>query len=238
MSESARFDDDFLAQARSDPYGTVLRIAGMMDNMLESSGSDWQPHEVGFLLEAFALISEMMNAGLLEVEDVRIELNGDLQVVGPQIAQFIDSLQKKYAGKAQLNNLNRMRARFALGLGSGVTYEFTSGDLDRVQRLITETREAIRACDAFDEKHRRRLLMRLEKLQAEVHKKMSDVDMFWGLMGDAGVALGKFGNDVKPVVDRIKELFSIAWQAQSRAEELPSNDPPPRIEYKRDENKV
>ena len=55
-----------------------------------------------------------------------------------------------------------------------------------------------------------------------MHKKVSDLDRFWGLIGDAGVVLGKLGNDAKPIVDRIKEVAEIVWQTQSRAEELPS----------------
>lgn len=39
--------------------------------------------------------------------------------------------------------------------------------------------------------------------------------------------LGKFGEDVKPIVSRIKEIMDIVWRAQSRAEELPSNTPCP-----------
>ena len=55
-----------------------------------------------------------------------------------------------------------------------------------------------------------------------MHKKVSDLDHFWGLIGDAGVALGKLGNDAKPIVDRIREITGITWNTQSRAEELPS----------------
>jgi hypothetical protein len=59
---------------------------------------------------------------------------------------------------------------------------------------------------------------------------MSDLDRFWGLIGDAGVVLGKLGNDAKPFVDRIKEIADIVWNTQSRAEELPSGTRPPLLE--------
>lgn len=42
------------------------------------------------------------------------------------------------------------------------------------------------------------------------------------LVGDAGVAIGKLGENAKPIVDRIKEITEIAWRTQARAEELPS----------------
>ena len=54
---------------------------------------------------------------------------------------------------------------------------------------------------------------------------MADLDRLWGLVGDAGVAIGKFGKDAKPIVDRIREISDIVWRTQSRAEELPSDTP-------------
>jgi hypothetical protein len=49
------------------------------------------------------------------------------------------------------------------------------------------------------------------------------LDRFYGLVGDAGVLLGKFGRDAKPFVDRIREIVEIVWRAQANAEELPSS---------------
>jgi hypothetical protein len=77
-------------------------------------------------------------------------------------------------------------------------------------------------------------LKRLESLQAEMHKRVSDLDRFWGLIGDAGVVLGKFGKDAKPFVDRIRDIADIVWRTQSRAEELPSGTSSPLLENKDD----
>lgn len=101
-------------------------------------------------------------------------------------------------------------------------YEFADDDLERVQELINLLRKDISSSELFEADHKRRLLNRLEKLQSELHKKVSDLDRFWGLMGEAGVAIGKFGNDVKPMVDRIREIADIIWRTQSKSEGLPS----------------
>lgn len=66
-------------------------------------------------------------------------------------------------------------------------------------------------------------MKRLEGLQKEMHKKMSNLDKFWGLVGDAGVVLGKFGKDAKPFTDRIRDIMQIVWRTQSITEELPSD---------------
>jgi hypothetical protein len=54
---------------------------------------------------------------------------------------------------------------------------------------------------------------------------MSNYDRFHGLIGDSGILLGKFGQDAKPFVDRVREILSIVWLSQARTEELPSNTP-------------
>ncbi|MEQ9849899.1 hypothetical protein [Pectobacterium brasiliense] len=117
-------------------------------------------------------------------------------------------------------------------LEKGFFYEFTDGDLNKIQIIINELRGYINGSDLFEDNHRRRLLKRLEALQSEMHKKMSDIDRIWGLVGDAGVVIGKFGEDAKPFVDRIKELSQIAWKTQARAEELPSSSVNPLLERK------
>jgi hypothetical protein len=96
--------------------------------------------------------------------------------------------------------------------------------------LFLFLREQINSSNLFEQTHKERLLKRLEKLQAEMHKKMSDIDRFWGLIGDAGIVIGKFGKDAKPFVDRMKEISDIVWRTQSRAEELPSGTPPPSLQ--------
>ena len=73
-------------------------------------------------------------------------------------------------------------------------------------------------------------------MQSELHKRVSDLDRFWGLIGDAGVVLGKFGEDAQPFVERIREIAEIVWRTQSRAEELPSGTHPPLLKEKSDDN--
>ncbi|NVM02945.1 MAG: hypothetical protein HWN67_11445, partial [Candidatus Helarchaeota archaeon] len=63
-----------------------------------------------------------------------------------------------------------------------------------------------------------------------------NLDKFWGLIGDAGVMIGKFGNDVKPIVDRIREIAEIVWRTQAIAEELPTGMKFPLLKGEKDEN--
>lgn len=108
-------------------------------------------------------------------------------------------------------------------------YRFTDGDLKIIQNIINSLRDILNNSEIFTKEHKERILIRLEKMQAELHKNMSNLDRFWGLMGEAGVALGKFGNDAKPFVDRVRELLQIVWNAQARSDELPTSSEFPDI---------
>jgi len=125
--------------------------------------------------------------------------------------------------------LARAKEAFSMRLGKNFFYEFSTGDINKIQTLINLLRDEISKAEFIEEKHKQRLLKRLEKTQSEIHKRVSDLDRFWGLVGDAGVVLGKFGEDAKPIVDRIKEITNIVWRTQARAEELPSDIPIPAI---------
>lgn len=140
-----------------------------------------------------------------------------------------------YKAKTHFNNdiakltLSRSKETFSIKLGKGFFYEFSTGDIGKIQTLINLLRDEIIQANFIEDNHKHRLIKRLEKTQSELHKRVSDLDRFWGLVGDAGVVLGKFGEDAKPIVDRIKEITSIIWRTQARAEELPSDMPLPLI---------
>lgn len=145
-------------------------------------------------------------------------------VATKQLARDISDLaENEYVS----STVRAAKLKFATKMGKVFQYEFSEGDLEKSQKLLNEIRDLITKSSLFDESHKRRLLDRIERVQSELHKKVSDLDRFWGLIGDAGVALGKFGNDAKPIFDRIRELTLLVWATQSRAEGLPSNFPPP-----------
>ena len=128
------------------------------------------------------------------------------------------------------SNGDELRDILTKKFGALFLYEFTDGDLSRIQELLNELRNHIEDADGLEEEHRQRLLKRLERLQGELHKKVSDLDRFWGLVGDAGVVLGKLGEGAKPIVDRIREISEIVWRTQARREELSSDSKPALLE--------
>lgn len=223
------FNEGFLENVREEPILSIVSAIELCMSKLDNSLQNWLQSEYDYLFETYSLVSVILESFNLQsaVEDISLEGNINKDCIS--LRNYLDLVQVEYAAKAKQISLETMKNRFHKEINNLFTYEFSQGDLDRIQVLINELRKAIKESNLFETKHQKRLLKRLEKLQAEMHKKMSDIDRFWGLVGDAGVVLGKFGKDSKPFVDRIREISDIVWRTQSRAEELPSNTPSPTL---------
>lgn len=89
------------------------------------------------------------------------------------------------------------------------TYEFSDVEYDRIQELINELRDLIQKAVLIPTQHKERLLKRLEAMQRELHKRTSNIDRFWGFVAEAGIVARKFGEDLKPINERVTELGRI-----------------------------
>lgn len=245
------YDDKFLDDLPDDPIiaaselckrfkavhesEKVKRTKAAGNNSLLGALNALTPNEALYdkYLEAVAVFQAFAEAHQLNFKYP--ELTSDKKQNIERIIAFFDVATLALTKSVADITVTRIKAKYAVKFGKVFLYEFSQGDLDRIQNLINELREKISVCEALEENHKSRLLKRLERLQAELHKKVSDLDRFWGLVGDAGVVLGKLGKDAKPIVDRIREIAEIVWRTQSRTEELPSDTPIPQISH--DKNK-
>jgi uncharacterized protein YoxC len=219
--ESMLFDDAFLSEVSSDPVQCAITAIDRARSSLVRS-REWTEGDLHVLTEVFALLEEMQSAKLLNLDTYSPDLGVSLSQDCTAINEYLDAARASLLSLQTKDAVAIARARFRSHLGGSFAYEFSQGDLNRVQTLINELREQIGSATYFEPDHQRRLLKRLERLQGELHKKVADLDRFWGLVGDAGVAMGKFGTNAKPIVDRIREIAEIVWQTQAHAEELPS----------------
>ncbi len=140
--------------------------------------------------------------------------------IGPQRHQNIANITAYFA---RLRNTVRMeltsrhaRGHFEfkteeyLSLFSRIAmYEFPEPEFQRAVVLINELRELLRASALVSEDQQRRLLRKLEAMRGELHKKTTDIDRFWGFLGEAGIAMRKLGADFEPVSHRVLELARI-----------------------------
>jgi hypothetical protein len=134
------------------------------------------------------------------------------------------------AGSDAQANINNLRAFFFQN-EADLIRQLNTAYIERETRKYTDRFEintvyVFADDDVITPKHKSRLLERLERLQRELHKKTSDLDSFWRFIGEAGIAIGRFGNDIKPFVDRVRELSDIIGKAIKITEKLlPSYSP-------------
>ena len=221
------FSDEFIDQLPVDAHEAARLLCDAYyetDSRLDPGQETDDANYFGYV-RAHAVFQALVEA--FELPVIIPPLTRDRKANVAATAQLVRSVAALAENEYVKSTVRATKLKFTTKMGRTFHYEFSEGDLERGQKLLNEIRDLITNSSLFDEPHRRRLLDRLERVQSEFHKKISDLDRFWGLIGDAGVALGKFGNDAKPIVDRIRELTSLVWATQARTEGLPSNCPPP-----------
>lgn len=223
------FDKPFLDSLAGDPIGGAIQICDRIFELTADS-REWAASDYEAFMEGFALLEGMVAANLLDQTIVPFydpDLSASMSNACFDLNKLFAEVRAECVTRQAQSRFSKQKAHYGAQLGAGFVYEFSQGDLDRVQELLNQLREAIKAAKFFTDDHQRRLLLKLEQLQAEAHKKMSSLDKFWSILGEAGVLVGKFGTDAKPMFDRMNEVLRIVWRTQARAEDLPSSAPAP-----------
>ena len=225
-----RIPQEILDQVMDDPLAGTIEA---LTFVLSFGEGEWEDSDEEIMLEAYALVSSLSETGRISVNASPPTINSVLKTTCSQLQRFLIEVKNQVEAKLRIDTnqrkLDQMKNHFSVTLNNAFGYEFTDGDLKRIQQLLNELREMVSANTELDADHKQRLLKRLEEMQREMHKKVSDLSRIYGLIGDAGVMLGKLGTNAKPLVDRMKELAGIAWTAQARAEELPSGSDHPML---------
>ncbi len=222
------YTDEFLEGLSDDPIEGVLAICNFFVELRGDAGAD-----DSLYLEAIGLLETYSKAYDIKLSVPTVEsLSNDEK---RNIIRLIQEIRNQFYSQAIDIRLKSNKEIFSAKLGKAFHYELTGGDLKRIQQLINELREIISGAEQLEENHKSRILKKLEKLQGELHKRMSDLDRFWGLIGEAGVVAGKLGRDAKPIVDRIREIAGIIWRTQAKTEELSSDAKLPFLIDKEDD---
>jgi hypothetical protein len=219
--------DGFMENMPDEPLLALLYVAENFKSETERLSSRGRYDAYDRYLDYFYLTLEIVNR--MNIGLTVPKLNQDR---GDNIARIDFFYEEMWVVLKRLEKeiqAKRLADKFPEKFGEKFYFEFSQGDLEIMQSKINELREIIRNSDDFDDDFRSRLAKKLEGLQQELHKRTSNLDKFWGLLGDAGVALGKFGEDAEPIFKRVREILEIVWRTQARAEELPSSTALPQL---------
>jgi hypothetical protein len=125
------------------------------------------------------------------------------------IIKYALSLQSTSKEKIDIQEQEANKHEYLKIFKKEPVYVFTDSEFKKIQKLMNELRNLISNSELISAEHKRRLLRRLEAMQAELHKKTSDIDRFWGFIAEAGICARKFGEDMKPITERVETLGRI-----------------------------
>lgn len=207
------YSDDFILSLPAELSESVVKVIEVLNGKNPRTNDD--------ILEARDLLAAIFLSHGSQLEQLILQTQDSNTVF-----QQLQGIYNTHFNTLTTERSKTRQESFATLLGRSFHYSLSEADAERIQGLINELRTLISENTQFKEDHRRRLLERLEQLQRELHRRLSNLDRFYGLVGDAGVLLGKFGNDAKPFVDRIREIVEIVWRSQAGAEQLPASAKP------------
>lgn len=169
------FNDAFIDDIPGRPFASALEICRAVINALhddEQYGEQsWRESEYDALREGYVLLETMIKGGLLPDFAPVVAPTGDIAVDCRAMVDFIHRVDGAVRAQANLQKHEEAQARMAQRLGVGFVYEFSQGDLDRIQTLLSELRKEISASTLYTDGHRERLLARLESSKPKPTRK-------------------------------------------------------------------
>ena len=222
------FDEEFLS---SLPLDNLDANAAMLRHFTQQlAGKTLQGPAADACVEAWGTYLAFLESRQLGVPQISLPHSKPeaARIIGEQLNPMSNDISAQIANRDIQLMLDKGKRRFAMQSGKLFCYRFEEEEIKRIQQILNELRDLFQNSSELADDHRRRLLARLEQLQAELHKRMSDLDRFWGLIGDAGVALRKFGENaegVRKIGELIYKLGSLIFGAQLTAHGLPPSDP-------------
>lgn len=227
-------DKEFIENLPENPFETGVQISDVILSSHNEFIEDYSEEDLEAYLKPFGLFQSLAEANGWSYDYPKITL--DINKTIREIVAFFSNQKEKLKAKSDLYKLNqynlkfeKIKSQYDTHFGKLFSYAFEEKDTDRIQLLLSELRDVVTTSEDLEEDQKDRVLKRLEKLQEELNHNISDLDRFWGLVGDAGVVMAKAGKEAKPLIERIREVTSIIWKIQSRTENLPEDTPQPLI---------
>lgn len=158
------------------------------------------------ILRAFAMAR---GAKLDPFPEIGPQRHQNVSNIAAYFGRLRDAVRSELTKRNSRSYFETKTEEYAALFNKVAVYEFSETDFKRVQDLINELRELIRGSNLITEEHKRRLLRKLDAMHGELNRKTSDIDRFWGFIGEAGIAMRRFGEDLRPISERVQELGSI-----------------------------
>lgn len=224
-SESELFAriDDLVSAPPEDPFELLLGLADVVESAYQNF--EFAPAEV-----AWKLVLDLGRRCGIEVPPMPEER--DKATWDYATEPLALTLRREATARSRSDAFDRalqLQAQLDAKYEGLTLTRFAESDRQRIQTLLDEIRSAMTSATEFEVKHQQRMLRRLEKLQAELHKSVSDLDRFWGFIGDCSEAmqrLGKGGQEMgkagQEIAGAVREILQIVYRTQLTCVGLPA----------------
>lgn len=205
---SPHFSRKFIDSIPDDNDEVIITVADEFTNLI-SNANNSSEYQQDFL-EVYALMSALFEARGIKIQlpqpnPPKVDRSGIHNILQAEKG----GASKRLYERGSVAHLNSKTEEYKALFSKAPVYEFSDEDYNRIQQLINELRQSIGSAVLIPADHKRRLLKRLEAMQAELHKRTSDIDRFWGFVAEAGIVTRKFGEDLKPITQCVNELGRI-----------------------------
>jgi hypothetical protein len=212
------FTESFLDALPDDPLLALAEVCTEFRKFDQAAAQKPELH--GDYLSAVAVLQALAKSRTFSLPIPVPGPGANAQQNINNIRDYIFQIEGHLTQRLHSDFIQRESDKYSARFEADSAYVFPDDDYKRIQELLNEMRDILSNTKSIPEKHKRRLLERLERMQRELHKKTSDLDRFWGFIGEVGIAAGKFGKDIKPFVDRVRELTEIVSKAIQVKEKL------------------
>lgn len=176
------------------------------------------------LFAAYAVLHNFLNNHNVDsgnALEFTMDINKLKDKVNIYFRNFSSIYNNKYAEREAHRKFEELNAKISSKYGNYILYELTENQIQEIQNLINELRNKINECEDFEDFHKQRILKKLEKLQSEVHKKMTDFDRIFGFVVEMRYLYENY-KESKPLFDLSVKIANIALDAMALANGLPA----------------
>lgn len=218
------FNSEQLAQIPNEPYKGIEYICNSFDDFETWVDHNHEDVSVVQYLEYWTLLKIFCSKHGLDFPQLKISP----RISHPEnefaaVRSAFRDIRAAVSDKIIEKELEAAEELFTAHLGTGVAFELSDGDIEVINAKILELRNAIDASTVLEDKHKERLLKRLEALQSEIHKKQSNYDKMIGTMVEVMTVVKKVGEAAEPWGRLVRDICAAIAISQGRAYELPSS---------------
>ena len=218
------FDHDYVENLPTDSQRAIIRVCNdFVASFCTTDDVDFDD-EYGQPLAAWSLILELCDRA--DLEPPAVDLTGANDTDAANISEAICVMGPEISLSLATESVKRMRARYATQLEGVPLYQVSDEGLSLIHQRLTDLRGLIQASDVLNDDQRKRLLGRLDRLQPELHTKMSSLDGLFGFVFEFSALDAKMGADAKPFIDRAKDIARVAAASYAIASGMEPSDLP------------